>query len=230
MDCQDARLLLAFNDRPSEPLDAAEGQALQQHLDACPDCAQANERRQADAKFDKAIGAAMCNVPLPAGQPALLKQRLAADRPSRWKRWTAGATAAAAVFALVAFGVYFANRPTDIAISEIRIPQFDSGLTIEQVVDAYLKNQGLDTKPPSDLYEYSLLKNVDIIVLHKRRVAKLTFSDGRTKVHVLVLSHRQFRVPNFSDDPTVRLITRDEYSYVIFPAEGRPEDLLPQLH
>ncbi len=229
MDCQDARLLLAFNDRPSEPLDAAEGQALQQHLEACPDCAQANERRQADAKFDHAIGAAMCNVPIPTGQPALLKQRLAADRPKIWKRWAAGATAAAAVLAVVAFGVVYANRPTDIAISEIRsFPQFGSGWTIDQV-DAYFREQGLDAKSPRE-FDYSLLQNIEIVVLHKRQVAKLTFSDGQTKAHVLVLSHRQFRVPDSSDDPSMRLLTRDGFSYVIFPAQGRPEDLARPLN
>ncbi len=38
MECQDVRQLLAFLERKSEELDAMERNALQKHLDTCPDC------------------------------------------------------------------------------------------------------------------------------------------------------------------------------------------------
>lgn len=225
MECQDARMMLAFNDRPSEALDPVEGQALQGHLEACPDCAQAAERQQADRSFDQMIGLVMRDVAMPIGQPAKLKSRLRADRPATWKRWSIASAAAAVVFAVTAAGVYYANRPTEIDTSLlVNLAHEHAGMDADGA-DSFFKDRGLDIRSPRE-FDFSLLRNVEVIVVKSRRVAKLTFvaRDESARVSVLVLPHREFRftdgAKDIQADISVRFTSRDEFTYVIYH-EGR---------
>ena len=87
MECQDVRQLLAFFDRDSEELDAVEQDAIQKHLDACPDCAAllAQERGA-----DRPSRPQSAEVPVPRGSRQRLLTRLAKERGQPpWKRWAA---------------------------------------------------------------------------------------------------------------------------------------------
>jgi hypothetical protein len=96
MDCKNARLLLEFIHPGSAELDAAEAEALHQHLGECPDCAaQAREERRADEH----LGRAMRDVPVPAGLRERVLKRLTVERDAAHRRLLVrGVVAAAALF------------------------------------------------------------------------------------------------------------------------------------
>ena len=84
MNCQDVHQLLAFADRKAEELDQPERDALKQHLEKCPDCA---EQSLAERRADALVGAAMRDVPVPADLKQKVLKRLAAERggvPWKW--------------------------------------------------------------------------------------------------------------------------------------------------
>jgi hypothetical protein len=198
MECQDVRQLLAFLERKSEELDAAEGAALQKHLDACPDCAAlaASER-----SADQAIGAALRNVAVPAGLKQQVLRRLAAQRGGApWKRWAVGAAVAAML--LVAIGGAWAFWPKP----EFTVPVERSDWT-QPEVQRYLNERGV-TVPAPGKFKYGQLRQVDVVLIHGRPVAKLTFerNDGALAI-VFFVDTKQFTLNE--DDPSIRILPVD---------------------
>lgn len=124
MDCDTARLLLAFRrpaTRPNVPqaetfglegeLTAKDAAELSAHVAGCPGCAAAAGR---NAGFDAAVAAAMTDVPVPAGLgDRILKKALARRRVQiarRVAQWVGTAACVAITLGLV-YGVFRAYRP-----------------------------------------------------------------------------------------------------------------------
>lgn len=113
MDCPHADLLLLFYrpDRPSD-LSAEDAAALRDHLAACPACA-AKLAQQSAA--DRAIGAAMRTVPVPAGLADRLHRQAESHLQTAWRRAarrTLAKAALAAALLVTAYGGYVAaTRP-----------------------------------------------------------------------------------------------------------------------
>jgi len=188
MDCHDVRVLWALQ-RRGDAIDPTERAALQQHLDACPDCAGHSHCEQV---VDAALGSAMRAVTMPAGLQARLLTRLAVTRPRRWPRVAA---AAAAVLLLIAGGTWWAiPRPTPVD------PQADFAELAGRrhaepaYVEQWFADRGIDMVSwRRAKHEY--LWTFDIVDFRGRRVPKLIFSkeEGTAAVaEVLVLSTRQF--------------------------------------
>src|SRR5262245_48185880 len=110
MDCNTARLLLAFS---RSELDDSAGEGLNNHLADCTECgALAREEHQAD----RLLGAAMRQVRVPADLRQRLVERLQTERkvwykrlPQRHPRVAAGV--AAVLLLTVGLTVYAAIRP-----------------------------------------------------------------------------------------------------------------------
>jgi hypothetical protein len=201
MECQDVRQLLAFLERKSEELDAAEGAALQKHLDACPDCAAlaASER-----SADQAIGVALRDVAVPAGLKQQVLSRLAVERGvAPWKRW-AGVAAAAMLLAAIGGAWVFWPKPE---LTNEDVKSYAGANWSKESVEHYFEGQGLKVRAP-DKFMYQYLHQVDVVLINGRRVAKLTFvrSDDRAAfATVLIIDKTQFKVDDI--DPKKELDT-----------------------
>jgi hypothetical protein len=198
MDCKNARLLLEFVHPGSAELDAAEAEALHQHLAECPDCAaQAREERRADEH----LGRAMRDVPVPAGLRERLLKRLTVERDRWYRRWIVrGVAAVAAVAALwVGYLVWFNQLPAVTTAEVRRIADSEKPVTRDRLVRAFTKEFGVAVNPP-DRFNYNLLESYGLEVLEGRPVPCLLFYSGPDRAtgagaafaHVFVLSDRQF--------------------------------------
>lgn len=155
MDCDTARHLLAFR-RPSGPseLTPEDVAALDRHLAGCPGCAAVVGRQEG---FDAAVGAAMRDVPVPAGLRGKLLKAAADREVTRFRRRVATYTAAAATALLavfLAYGVTWANRPY-LDPEGLVIDNDRKAESPELAVSDWLKSQGMPTDLPLDLeYRY----------------------------------------------------------------------------
>jgi anti-sigma factor (TIGR02949 family) len=188
MDCHDIRVLLALWRREGA-IDPTERAALQQHLDACPDCAAHSHSEQV---VDAALGQAMRAVTVPAGMHERVLTRLAAVRPRRWPKVAA---VAAAAMLLLAVGTtwWVLNRRTpvdwDIAVNEVTGRQEVAPDDVEQ----WYAERGIDMATWRQL-DHRYLWTFDIVEFRGRRVPKLIFykEEQGGIMEVLVLPASQF--------------------------------------
>ncbi len=194
MDCHDVRLLMALGRRGGETNDPTERAAIQQHLDACPDCTALHRSEQV---VDAALGTAMRAVVVPPSHKARLLTRLAAQRPRRWP----SVAAAAAALLLMAGGVTtWTLWP---------LPRVDSSLA-EQVingrpcqphdeVEQWFKDKGVEMATWRQL-DHQHLWSYDVIDFQGRRVPKLVFfnPDRNAVAEVIVLRTSQFDTRDLS--------------------------------
>jgi hypothetical protein len=197
MDCHDIRALLAFLRRGAEELDPTERAAIQQHLEACPDC---TLLVQSEQLFDAALGPAMRDLPVPAGLQARVLARLAADRPRPW-----GKIAAAAAVLLVVAGLGgWMLRPRPVVNGEVAQLTFNDVPTDAEHVQQWYRDRGIEmgTLPQ---FEYQYLWSCDVVDFQGRRVPKLIFyreADARTgaaMAQVLVIQDQQFNTRELPD-------------------------------
>jgi hypothetical protein len=193
MDCQSARLLLAFARRPAECVDPGEQVALRQHLNQCPDCA---ALAHDESRTDAALGEALREVPLPAGLEQRILTRLAAER-----RFPIGRTAAAAAL-LLAVGLagfaFFHVRPS------LQMPQIvalveQKSLKDPDKVEEWFQAQGIEMQAPRQ-FRYDKFRDCDVVRFQGRLVPMLLFHDPAREVlaQVYVLSARQFRLDDLA--------------------------------
>lgn len=215
MECQDVRQLLAFLERKSEELDAAEGAALQKHLDACPDCAALTA---AERSADQAIGAALRDVAVPARLKQQVLTRLAAERGvAPWKRW-AGVAAAAMLLVAIGGGTWaYWPKP------EFTIQQDNRTWTHDEV-EGYLADQGFPAKAPGKL-KYDLLRQVDVILIKGRPVAKLIFvhNNGVDSATVYIVDTKHLSL-KLDGDPSIRPLDPEDGSRFSYIIHGRAND------
>ncbi|HZV03810.1 MAG TPA: hypothetical protein VE999_01855 [Gemmataceae bacterium] len=111
MDCKTARLLLDFARPQARELEAEEAEALESHLDHCPDC---HSQARSERVFDERLGKAMRQVEVPAGLRDQLLARLESARGDWYRQRFAHAArlcAAAALLLVVGwFGLYWVRE------------------------------------------------------------------------------------------------------------------------
>jgi hypothetical protein len=160
MDCKTARLLLDFARPQARELEAEEAQALESHLDRCPDChSQASHERQ----LDDHLGKAMRQVEVPAGLREQLLARLESARGD-WHRQrfahAARLTAAAAALLIIGWaGWYWVREHWVTPIDTQRVANSISNDAAEDPIARtrrQLKALGADT-PLSRHLDYHLL-------------------------------------------------------------------------
>jgi len=227
MDCKHARLLLAFV-RPNNPeVDASETNALNRHLESCPDCA---TLARDDQRADDQIGRAMNDVPLPENLRQRLLNRLNAERDAWRRRWLLRAAAAAAVLLAVFLGVHaYWSQPAKIdpeQLAALNHPQFPKANT-EEVEKAF---KVMAAAPELRVH---LIKGYQLAVFQKQQVPYLLLTapgrDGPAVAHVHVLSKKQFdwddarNLPNRFQSGTVRVSVQDintQFFYVMIYTAG----------
>jgi hypothetical protein len=227
MDCHDAQLLLSFADRRCEEFDAAEREALQQHLDKCPDC---SRLARADRQLDESLARVMRDVPVPLDMKQKIMTRLAAERsPVPWqgiKRGAIGLLVAAGMLAIIGGFVWWkSNNLPQITASDIEEMVNLNSETSEARVEQYFnQKRGLNVHVPRR-FNYEFLQHVEVVEFKGRRVAKLTFSRTAPMAiaEVLILSPQQFRLdglqPNQiinAGNSTVRVESENDFVYLIF--------------
>jgi hypothetical protein len=200
MDCRTARLLLEYARPASAELDAAETQALDEHLASCEGCEQ---QARAERRADEAVGKAMRQVDVPdqlrqrvtarlkEGQKDVLRRRIAVGL------FSAAAAAAVLLLMLGAWRWFFPRPafPTDQLVLDANkwvISTPDSAL-----VEAKLKDRGVRMDAPTDL-NYSHLRWLFLTNIEGRQTPLLVFNNagegGQGSQHALVflLTDNQF--------------------------------------
>lgn len=104
MDCETARRLLDFAGLARSELDASEQGALEQHLKGCVKCRKVAEGRD---RFDRAVGAAMVDVPVPEGLNLRVMKKLNSDRDKYYRGILYRASAVAALLLLLIGGAWW---------------------------------------------------------------------------------------------------------------------------
>lgn len=111
MECRDAQFYLRLRRHAGDELGAEVSTDLSRHLVSCTTCAALANTAES---FDRAVAAAVGNVPVPAG----LRDRLFAEASAfrggviRRQVYRVSAVAASVLLALgIGFGAFFANRP-----------------------------------------------------------------------------------------------------------------------
>jgi hypothetical protein len=211
MDCHDIRLLLAFTRAGGDAIDSTEQKALQEHLQACPECAALASSEQA---LDRVLGTAMRDVPVPAGLKARVLDKVAVNRPRPW-----GKIAAAAAVLLLAVGITGwllrplpAVDPSDVYLVLNR----GQGHAPADVVEKWFNDQGVEMAAWREL-NHDDLWFYDIIEFQGRRVPKLVFyrpekKDGRPSViaQVIVLRTNQFNTRELREQVGTRIRVETE--------------------
>lgn len=215
MECQDARLLLAFSERRIEAVDAGASAAIVQHLSVCPDCA---AFAQAERAADEALGQAMRDVAAPAELKAKILRRLAAgNRRAKWP-WFA----AAAAVLLVSLGlIWHCHWSRPLVTMDDVIEHASRGVWDKDKVAQFFAEQGVDAELPTE-FDYQYLQSADVSEFSGRRVARLTFcclDDPPAMAIVYILSRQQFRLDDLQavDVPgTMAIWPREQYVFVIY--------------
>jgi hypothetical protein len=195
MDCNHARLLLSFAYKKAE-LDTAEADALQAHLEQCPECEAAARSEQA---VDEALGRAMNAVPVPGGLKGRVLDKLVSVRRPRIHpiiRWAA----AAMILLSVGFGGYVLMfGRTEVGWEDLTslmdYREFVEAVREPEKIEEWFRDQGVAMKAPRR-FNYGLIRSFDIVTFKKRQVAKLVFArddSGHVAIaEVYVLADKDF--------------------------------------
>ncbi len=184
MNCNHARLLLPF----AGEIDAAAAEALREHLELCPDCA---DFADDEMRGDQALAQAMRAVPLPAGLKGRIAQRL---HTRAIRRWASVAAVAAALFLTAGVLWFVLTQPSAVPWSEF-VAFHQAGSTPEELEQVFDEQHGLRMRAPRQ-FRYDFLESYHVVRVQGQNVPQLTFvsqNEGRPVVaHVYVLNDRQF--------------------------------------
>jgi hypothetical protein len=221
MECQDVQQLLSFVDRKVEELDETEREAIKQHLEKCPLCA---EHVQAERRLDETLGPVLRDVAVPAGLKAKVLAGL--SKQGRVAPWT-WVAAAAAVLLIASSGSLFWFKRThpEVKISDIAALADQWNMDAD-AAEKSLAEQGLKVTVPRFL-NFNHLQHVDVTEFKGQRVGRLTFSrtDGQPAfASVLILPRNQFGVkelrtlrdPNIPGSVAVYVHIEDDYVYLVY--------------
>jgi hypothetical protein len=198
MDCDTARLLLAFARPRAGDLAADEADKLKAHCAGCPDCSAA---AQALRSFDEPLGQAMRRVEAPPGLRQRLHGRLNADRAAARRRWLRLAAAygglAAAVLLWLGGILYWRSwqlPPLNGLQVYEKVVQVDdySNLKPEEL-DELFRQLGVETVAPRDL-KYEYLTFAGLKLFEGRPTPYLSFQRRHQQAQLYILSDRQFNL------------------------------------
>ncbi len=196
MDCQTARVLLAFARRPVECLDPGEQLALRQHLDGCPDCAAlAHDERRAD----EAVGAAVREVPVPAGLQGRILARIAAQRRPVPYWLTAAAAALLLAIGVAGYATYAAQPKLTM---QAIVDEFENSPKLAkspETVEEWFAGHGVRMHAPRQ-FKYEYYRSCDLVQFGDtgQLVPILRFQAREIAADVYVLSRQQFRLDDLA--------------------------------
>jgi hypothetical protein len=221
MECQDVQQLLSFVDRKVEELDETEREAIKQHLEKCPLCA---EHVQAERRLDETLGPVMRDVAVPAGLKAKVLAGL--SKQGRVAPWT-WVAAAAAVLLIASSGslFWFKRAHPEVKTSDV-VALADQWNMDADAAEKALAKQGLKVTVPRFL-NFNHLQHVDVTEFKGQRVGQMIFSraDGQPALaRVLILPRSQFDVkelltlddPNIPGSIRVYVHIEDDYVYLVY--------------
>lgn len=223
MECHDVRLLLAFTRGSPGEIDPTERGAIEQHLDVCADCSAVSHSEQA---IDAALGAAMRDVPVPAGLKGRVITRLAAGRAPRWPR----VAIAAAVLLIVGLGVTgWMIRPMPNVDSALAQRVINGQNTDPEAVERWYRDRGIDMQTWRQL-DHRLLWTYDVIEFQGQRVPKLIFRNRLGGVaEVIVLRTDRFDTRNLAgipgDTPNRIVVDREAHEGMVYLVGTTEDDL-----
>ncbi len=195
MECKTARNLLAFDHPTMVELDADDRAALEAHLAHCPDC---DALARAERQFDRHLGLAIREVPVPTGLKTRLLEQLARDRDAWYRRWLARGMRVAAVAAVLLFGLYLGWN-----WHQQHLPRLDPESVAQEAlqpriappdraaVEAWYHKKGIRTITP-DRFNYAFLASYGLGEFQKEEVPHLFFQKGVNHAEVYILSNTQF--------------------------------------
>lgn len=207
MDCQSTRILLAFL-RGAERLDPAEQEAVRQHLEGCPDCA---ALARAERRLDAAVGAALRDVPVPAGLKDRILQKVGEQRPRPPVGWLVAA-AAAVLCAAGLIGYWQAHAWPAPSFDEF--PQ--RAEKDPEAVERWFASQGVQTRAPRMLKYNPYFVTCNLVRFNGQLVPWLEFQNPGIQgsdpapVHVYILSASQFRLQTQPGDATMTFLVDPE--------------------
>jgi hypothetical protein len=185
MDCRTARFLLDFAHPPAHELEPEEANALEQHLDHCPEC---HGLARGERRLDEQLGKAMRQVEVPPGLRDQILTRLEIERHDWYRRRFAhGLRIAAAVAAVLLLGWTawrlapgFAPPVDPERVHQGFLDQMTAGERKQQAEEV-LKHLGVDG-PLTDLLNYDLLSTPPSLSVlpgyGSQRVPQLVFDQG----------------------------------------------------
>jgi hypothetical protein len=219
MDCNHARLLLSFSHKKAE-LDTAEAEALQAHLEQCPECELLSRSERA---IDEALGRAMNDVPVPDGLKERLAGKLAWVQRLRVRRTVRRALAASLLLAVGLGGYVLFFGRTELTWDDLRRLTYERGEIVTQAnepehIERWFRDQGISMEAPRH-FNYGLLKSFEVVRFHHRQVAKLVFARDDAMAEVYVLSDKDFNLKALRDDPEQETGSRFR-AKISAPSEG----------
>ena len=200
MDCNTARMLIAFFGRNGSELAPEDAADLNVHVAACPGCAAAVANERA---FDDRVGKAMQAVPVPDNLKARLLDGVAAARGA-WYRQKFYAVAGLAASVFVAIGGVVAwqiEKAPELTIDRIVQAEDARVRNRSAEVDEVLSSRGLRFSPerPFDLRQ---LTKVGVGKFQGREVPFLFFvnSPKNAQATVYVVRDTDFNWKNLPQD------------------------------
>jgi hypothetical protein len=210
MDCKTAHMLLDLVRPGAAELDAAEADALRDHLDACPACA---ALAACERQLDEYLGQAVRDVPVPDLPKSRLLAHLGRERAVLLRRRALRVAAVAAGIALaVAFWWYwqYSRRPV-LDVDQIVRMVDRKAFNGPEAVEEWFREQGVHMLAPTQFGDaqlnYNLLDSYDLVEFRGVRVPHLLFlnpGSGGASARIYVLSDRSFKVDEQAPrDPAV---------------------------
>lgn len=192
MECQHARLLLAFWRRPADGLDTEELAALREHLDGCPECsALAREERRTDG----ALGPVIRDVAVPEGLQQRILQKLAAQRRP-FPGWRVAAAAAVVFLLIGVIGYSFYRQPAPLTSDDLAFAVSAGDSASADAVANWFDGQGFAVRPPRGFNYRDYFHTAALVPVKGRLVPMLLFykSDRSAMARVYVVSAEQFKL------------------------------------
>jgi hypothetical protein len=194
MDCRIARQLLDYDHPRASELDPGEAQALTSHLQSCSDC---EVWARGEREADRVIATAVQDVPVPLDLRERLLLRLQGERRTWYRRQTrAWGSIAAALLIICAGLAFWASRwRTPLDVDELVRADDLIGESADQVQNWFYANCRVKTVLPTN-FKYGYLISAGLQDFKGRLVPRLLFKNGPDFAEVLVLSTKQFELPD----------------------------------
>ena len=206
MDCKTARLLLEFARPLATELEAADAQALEQHLSTCGECEIVAYRER---DFDQQVGLAMRAVPIPIQLRENVLRRVQLDqRGDRQRRWLLSGIAVAAALLLAVWGITALRHRTTLDLVQLsnEVENFDNAPSKVELAEKWFREQGFEVTLP-DRFNYDLLAFYSIGDFHGHATPQLVFvttvPQGVVHARVFILSEKQFDLKNLREQESL---------------------------